>query len=107
MRRRSLLRRPPALALEAFDQPQTEVRLDASQLDLAHGIQRLPRDLGEVVTLRFLHGLTADETASVLNVPVPTVKSRQLRALTQLRKWLGPESAKEVGTRHRAPVGGR
>lgn len=89
MRRRGLFRRPPPLALEAFDQPINEAGMDPAMLDLASAIRSLPRDLAEVVTLRFLHGLTVDETASVIDVPASTVKGRQLRALERLRLTLG------------------
>lgn len=91
MRRRGLFRRPPALALEAFDQPHTETGMDATMLDLATAIRGLPGDLAEVVTLRFLHGLSAAETAAVLDVPLTTVKGRQLRALQRLRTDLGDD----------------
>lgn len=93
MRRRGLFRKPPPLALEAFDQPHSDSGMDASMIDLAAAIRSLPGDLAEVVTLRFLHGLTAPETAAVLDVPLSTVKGRQLRALERLRNALGDDNA--------------
>jgi RNA polymerase sigma-70 factor (ECF subfamily) len=57
-------------------------------LDLARALQGLKPAFAEVVTLRFLHGLSLQETALALQTTVDAVKSRQARALDELRKTL-------------------
>ncbi|MCC7366723.1 MAG: sigma-70 family RNA polymerase sigma factor [Dehalococcoidia bacterium] len=86
--RRKLFRRPPVLSIEPYDAPDERAVLDPEHLDLARAVQRLDRVQGEVVVLRFVHGLSLQETAAVLNVSVDSVKGRQARALTALRKLL-------------------
>ncbi|HTR80612.1 MAG TPA: sigma-70 family RNA polymerase sigma factor, partial [Bacteroidota bacterium] len=47
---------------------------------LDHAIQRLPLDYRIVFILRDLENQTAEETAKILNLSVPAVKSRLRRA---------------------------
>jgi RNA polymerase sigma-70 factor (sigma-E family) len=60
-----------------------------TDVDRADSVDRALAGLGagqrEVVVLRFYAGLTEAGTAEALDVPVGTVKSRQARALKQLR----------------------
>ncbi len=51
----------------------------------------LPQRSREVVVCRYLMELSEAETATALDVPVGTVKSRLSRALAQLREELGHE----------------
>ncbi len=88
--RRRLFRAPPAVALEAFDAPDAGLEGHAEQMALARAVAALPRADGEVITLRFLHGLSLAETAEVMRVTVDAVKARQARALRKLRELLGP-----------------
>ena len=55
-------------------------------VDLAAALRRLPSSQAEVVTLRFVHGLSLEETAEALGATVDAVKARQARALTRLRE---------------------
>ncbi len=87
--RRRWIRRPPAVALEGFDGGGTDPGLDAELLDLARSIAMLDRNHAEVISLRFIHGLSLLETAEVLETSVDGVKGRQARALTELRKRMG------------------
>ena len=48
----------------------------------------LPRKLREVFILRDVEGKCAEETAEILNVTVPTVKSRLFRARLRMREYL-------------------
>lgn len=48
-------------------------------------LQTLSRSLREVVVLKFYSGLTNEEIANVLKIPVGTVKSRMNYALTKMR----------------------
>jgi RNA polymerase sigma-70 factor (ECF subfamily) len=87
--RRRLFRAPPVVALEAFDAPDVGLEGHAEQLALAKAVASLPRADAEVVTLRFLHGLSLAETAEALGITVDAVKARQGRALRKLRELLG------------------
>ena len=53
---------------------------------VASAINELPVACREVVTLRFEEGLKIEEIASIIGVPVPTVKTRLRRSLENLRK---------------------
>lgn len=87
--RRGLFRRPPALDLGAFEGADEGTEIDTDQLALAEAIARLRRADAEVVTLRFLHGLSIQETAEVMRSSLDAVKARQSRALRKLRGLLG------------------
>jgi RNA polymerase sigma-70 factor (ECF subfamily) len=83
--RRGWFRRPPHLSLESFDGAGTN-DLSPEMVDLAAALRRLPSSQAEVVTLRFVHGLSLEETAEALGATVDAVKARQARALTRLRE---------------------
>ncbi len=51
----------------------------------------LPEKLREIILLCYHEGLTHEQAADVLDVPVGTLKSRLHAALTELRKRLGNE----------------
>jgi RNA polymerase sigma-70 factor (ECF subfamily) len=87
--RRRWFRQQPALALEAFDAPMAERGMDPELLDLARSIADLAASHAEVISLRFIHGLSLQETAEVLGTSVDGVKGRQARALADLRERLG------------------
>ncbi|MDE2079465.1 MAG: sigma-70 family RNA polymerase sigma factor [Patescibacteria group bacterium] len=62
--------------------------LDVERLDAAlTNLSPLYRD---VVLLRYHEGLTLEETAATLHIPLNTAKSRDRRAIIALRKLLGP-----------------
>ena len=74
----------PETAQEAFD-----------ALPLRDAVGRLPRELKDVIILRYFTGLTLAETARTLNLPQGTVVTRQRKALRLLRLELtdGEEAA--------------
>lgn len=86
--RRMLLRRPPALTLEAYDRAGDDPGLDPERIDLLKAVKSLESSRAEVITLRFVHGLSLYETGEVLGMSVDAVKGRQARALAELRKRL-------------------
>ena len=86
--RRSLFRRPPQVALEAFDGAAADGALSAERLDLARAIAALEPAYSEVISLRFIHGLSLQETAASLSLSLDAVKGRQARALVALRERL-------------------
>src|SRR5579871_3679624 len=55
---------------------------------LQRTIQGLPQSFRTVFVLRDIEGLSTEETAEMLNLSVPAVKSRLLRARLQLRERL-------------------
>ena len=56
---------------------------------------RLPRELKEVIILRYFSGLTLAETARALDIPQGTAATRQRKALRLLR--LALVDGEEVG----------
>jgi RNA polymerase sigma-70 factor (ECF subfamily) len=62
-----------------------EVRLSR---DVQAALLRLPYDFREAVVLCDVVGLTYDEIAAAVGIPVGTVRSRIHRGRRQLREWL-------------------
>ena len=62
-------------------------------LPLREAVRRLPEELHTVVILRYFTGLTLQETAESLELPVGTVSTRQRKALQLLRLELGEEES--------------
>jgi RNA polymerase sigma factor (sigma-70 family) len=61
--------------------------LSAEQREaLVSAVNELPDDQGEVISLRYFLGLSEQEVAEALGLPVGTVKSRTSRALERLRE---------------------
>lgn len=60
-------------------------------LPLKEAIARLPRELKEIVILRYFGGYTLMETAALLKIPQGTAATRQRRALKLLRLELSEE----------------
>ena len=60
-------------------------------LPLKDAINRLPRELKEVIILRYFTGFTLSETARSLEIPQGTVATRHRRALSLLRLELSEE----------------
>jgi RNA polymerase sigma-70 factor (ECF subfamily) len=70
--------------------PNPEQQFKQAELKeiLQKTIQGLPPGFRTVFTLRDVEGLSTEETAEALNLSVPAVKSRLLRARLQLRERL-------------------
>ena len=77
-----LRRRKRELAMSELPDTAWE-QFDA--LPLKEAVRRLPKDLREVIILRYFTGLTLEETAKALDIPRGTVSSRQKKALGLLR----------------------
>src|SRR6202165_1903005 len=71
--------------------PNPEQQYNQAELReiLSKTIQGLPPGLRTVFVLRDVEGLSTEETAAALELSVPAVKSRLLRARLQLRERLG------------------
>ena len=70
----------PETAAEAFD-----------ALPLKEALRHLPKDLKDVIILRFFTGLSVAETAQTLQIPIGTAATRQRKALQLLRLELSEE----------------
>lgn len=70
----------PESSVEVFD-----------TLPLKEAIRRLPKELKEVVILRYFAGYTLTETAESLQIPQGTAATRQRKALKLLKLELGEE----------------
>ena len=78
--------------------PSSEIsETTAEQFDslpLKEAIHRLPKDLQDVVILRYFSGYTVAETAEILKIPQGTAATRQRKALSLLRLDLTEEVEK-------------
>ena len=83
-----LRRRRRELSVDELPETAQE-QFDA--LPLKEALRRLPKDLREVIVLRYFTGLTLEETARTLDIPRGTVSTRQKKALTLLRLELTDE----------------
>ena len=74
----------PETAVEEFD-----------SLPLKEAMTRLPKELKDVIILRYFSGFTLVETAELLKIPQGTAATRQRKALQLLRLELGEEEKYE------------
>lgn len=79
-KRLHLLDELPETAIEEFD-----------ALPLKEALRRLPKELKDVIILRYFAGYTLMETAKALKIPQGTAATRQRKALKLLRLELGEE----------------
>jgi len=79
--------------------PNPEQLYDRSEMKeiLSKTIQGLPTSFRTVFVLRDVEGLSTEETAQALDLSVPAVKSRLLRARLQLRERLNKYFKKKKG----------
>jgi RNA polymerase sigma-70 factor (ECF subfamily) len=65
--------------------PDREILLESAR----QRIGELPPASRAVLSLHYLEGLTLEDAASVLGIPVGTAKSRLSSGIARLRVWLG------------------
>lgn len=70
--------------------PETEVEREELRMQVRKAIAELPEPFQIVVLLYHMDGLSYDEIAQVLGIPVGTVRSRLSRARAMLREKLAP-----------------
>ncbi len=70
--------------------PET-VAQEFDSLPLKEALRRLPKELKDVIILRFFGGFSVAETAQTLHIPPGTVATRQRKALQMLRLELSEE----------------
>ena len=80
---------PNGDTVEAVLEAQAELPAEPDTEDLARVVEVLPDGQREVLLLRFVDGLSLDEIAAALEVPLGTVKSRLHNALGKLREGPG------------------
>ena len=78
---------PEQPASEAHDPSRQAVANDEAE-KLKRAVEGLTPPLRETILLCYTHGLTHEETAEVMQIPLGTVKSRVHAALEQLRETL-------------------
>jgi RNA polymerase sigma-70 factor, ECF subfamily len=71
------------------DAERTAAHAEMQRL-VCKALETLPREQGEVIELAFYSGLTHNEMAERLKLPLGTVKTRVRRAMIKLRELLGP-----------------
>jgi RNA polymerase sigma-70 factor, ECF subfamily len=86
----------PELAAESNAVPSLQLR------DLERALAKLPTEQREVILLVGLEGMAYEEVATVLNVPVGTVRSRLSRGRDQLRRLMGVEESAQADEGARA-----
>jgi RNA polymerase sigma-70 factor, ECF subfamily len=86
-RRLRLVDRQQTLEIEE-PMPETEshVLQDETRQELLATVKQLSYKLRVVILLRYYHSYSLEEIATMLNIPVGTVKSRHHLALKELRK---------------------
>lgn len=87
------------LATAEHASPANAAEREEIKEDVRRAVATLPPELREVVVMKELEGLTFQEIADALDVPLSTVKSRLYTALKQLRMRLGKYSTMEVAPR--------
>jgi RNA polymerase sigma-70 factor (ECF subfamily) len=86
------------LAAEAVaaGEPLAEAGTSLEQLHVREALMRLSRPERKVLELAYYEGLTQEEVAAALDIPVGTVKSRTARALARLARSLGHSGQAEA-----------
>ncbi len=79
--------------LAPLEESEQEVQQEFDSLPLKEAIGRLPKELKDVIILRYFSGFTLSETAQMLKIPQGTVVTRQRKALKLLRLELDEEVA--------------
>lgn len=73
------------------DSPDVTVAREQIRKLLEQAVGELPETFRTVFVLREVEGLSSEETAAVLEIPVATVKTRLFRARRRLQELLAPE----------------
>lgn len=74
----------------ADELPETAVE-EYDYLPLKEAVRRLPKELKDIIILRYFSGFTLAETARMLDIPQGTAATRQRKALKLLRLELDEE----------------
>lgn len=77
--------------LDTMSSPESVSDSVARQLDIEHGLAQLTEDQRELLTLKFIQGLSNAEIGEVTGRNADAVRALQFRALTALRQVLDGE----------------
>lgn len=94
--RRRQLRRKRAEAVTDQQRSVHEPAHEAAGDTLADALQRLPAESREILTLKYVDGLSIVELAAVFDIPPGTVKSRLFHARDQMRRLLEGEEHEQA-----------
>jgi RNA polymerase sigma-70 factor (ECF subfamily) len=83
---------------DAGPSPESAVLAAATRRTLRAALADLPDRQRDVVTCRYVVGLSEEETAQVLGIARGTVKSRAARGLARLREGIDRADSEEVAT---------
>jgi RNA polymerase sigma-70 factor (ECF subfamily) len=83
------LDKAPTMTVQSNAIPVLQLR------DLERAIAKLPPEQRQVILLVGLEGMAYEEVASLIKVPVGTVRSRLSRGRDQLRRLMGMEEGGE------------
>ena len=95
--RARFMARNAQISLEALQVEGAHDAVSDEQLALAQALASLDAGQAEVLTLRYIHGLSLAEVAAILRTSVDGVKGRQKRALEALRHELEDTSQDRRG----------
>lgn len=73
------------------DEPDAAIAREQIRKLLEQAVAALPETFRTVFVLREIEGLSGEETAAILGVPVATVKTRFFRGRQRLQQMLAPE----------------
>lgn len=73
------------------DEPDAAIARAQIRKLLEQAVAALPETFRTVFVLREIEGLSGEETAAILDVPIATVKTRLFRARKRLQQLLAPE----------------
>jgi len=92
----------PQLSSQPTQEDQVHCR------DIAEAMQRLPQDQRAAIALTAIEGLSYDEAADVLDIPIGTLRSRLSRGREALRimcpSQAHPDHREAEATMHRPPL---
>lgn len=74
-----------------------EIELNQIKEQIREALNMLPSEQKEVIELIYFEGLSQAETATKLNIPLGTVKSRTRLAMARLKKFLVREERNDSG----------
>ncbi|MFT9370091.1 sigma-70 family RNA polymerase sigma factor [Paenibacillus polymyxa] len=88
-RRFRIFERIRVFSLEEHHWDQPTLRTDGTDPEISRAMHKLTDRQRTVIILRFYHDYTLEEIATLLDIPLGTVKSRYHAGLQSLRKQLG------------------
>ncbi|MGG4212147.1 sigma-70 family RNA polymerase sigma factor [Paenibacillus sp. FSL L8-0638] len=88
-RRFRIFERIRVFSREEYHWDQPTLRTDGTDPEISRAMHKLTDKQRTVIILRFYHDYTLEEIATLLDIPLGTVKSRYHAGLQSLRKQLG------------------